>query len=235
MQSYTQAHVSKTLNKWCYYSDIQCDFIFAAKRKNFIDFLEFVFFFILRKQKMDLPQTDFVLADERNGKGILTLNQPKMLNALHFEMAEKIYVALNKWQNTKSMIIIKGNGGRAFCAGGDLKRLIDRNQYEIGVNFFRVEYTTYFLIANLRIPWISLIDGIIMGSGVGCSIHGKYRIATERTVFAMPETLIGAVPDIGSSYFLPRLQGYLGYYLGLTGSRLHGKENLVYCLTKTPL
>lgn len=175
---------------------------------------------------MDLPQTDFVLADERNGKGILTLNQPKKLNALHFEMAEKIYDALTKWQATKSMIIIKGAGGKAFCAGADLKRLIDASQYEIAVRFFRIEYTTYFMIANLKIPWISLIDGIIMGSGVGCSMHGKYRIATERTVFAMPETLIGAAPDIGSSYFLPRLQGYLGYYLGLTGTRLYGEKRI---------
>lgn len=180
---------------------------------------------------MDLPRTDFVLADEINGKGILTLNQPKMLNALHFEMAEKIFNAVNKWQNTKSMIIIKGNGGKAFCAGGDLKRLIDSNQYEIGVEFFKVEYTTYFMIANLKIPWISLIDGIIMGSGVGCSIHGKYRIVTERTVFAMPETLIGAMPDIGSSYFLPRLHGYFGYYLGLTGNRLHGEYRFIHSLT----
>lgn len=171
---------------------------------------------------MDQPRSGFVLADEINGKGILTLNQPKMLNALHFEMAEKIYNAINQWQNNKSMIIIKGNGGKAFCAGGDLKRLIDPKQYEMGVEFFKVEYTTYFMISNLKIPWISLIDGIIMGSGVGCSIHGKYRIATERTVFAMPETLIGAMPDIGSSYFLPRLRGYLGYYIGLTGTRLHG-------------
>lgn len=179
---------------------------------------------------MDLPRTDFVLADEINGKGILTLNQPKMLNALHYEMAEKIFIALNKWKNTKSMILVKGNGGKAFCAGGDLKRLIDAKQYEISMKFFKIEYTTYFMIAHLQIPWISLIDGITMGSGVGCSIYGRYRIATERTIFAMPETLIGAMPDIGASYFLPRLQGYLGYYLGLTGTRLHGKSRLLFGL-----
>lgn len=175
---------------------------------------------------MDLSQFfqfDSVLADEFNDKGILTLNRPKQLNALHFEMAEKIFNALKRWQHTKSMIIIKSSDDKAFCAGGDLKRLIDPNQYEMGVKFFKIEYTTYFLIANLKIPWISLIDGYVMGSGVGCSIHGKYRIATERTIFAMPETMIGAMPDIGGSFFLPRLQGYLGYYLGLTGSRLHGK------------
>lgn len=171
---------------------------------------------------MDLPPTESVLAEEINNKGILTLNRPNILNAVNFEMAEKVFIALNKWQDTKSMIIIKGSGDKAFCAGSDLKKLIDPTEFEMNINFFKVEYTVNFVIANLKIPYVSLIDGIIMGGGVGYSIHGKYRIATERTVFAMPETLIGAMPDIGSSYFLPRLQGKLGYYLGLTGSRLHG-------------
>lgn len=171
---------------------------------------------------MDLPKTDSVLADVINNKGILTLNRPKILNAANYEMAEKVFIALNKWQNTKSMIIIKGNGDKAFCAGSDLKKLIEPSEFDISIKFFKVEYTVNFMIANLKIPYVSLIDGIIMGGGVGYSIHGKYRVATERTVFAMPETNIGAMPDIGSSYFLPRLQGRLGYYLGLTASRLKG-------------
>lgn len=171
---------------------------------------------------MDVPETDSVLTAEINGKGIFTLNQPKILNALHLEMVEKIFVTLKKWEKTKSMIIIKGSGDKAFSAGTDLKRLIDQSQLEANLKFFKFEYTTDYMIANLKIPWVSLIDGIIMGGGVGYSIHGKYRIATERTVFAMPETKIGGNPDIGASYFLPRLRGYLGYYLGLTGSRLHG-------------
>lgn len=171
---------------------------------------------------MSVPETDLVLANEINDKGIFILNQPKILNALCLEMVEKIFVTLEKWQNTKSMIIIKGSGEKAFCAGSDLKRLIDQNLQRINVKYFKVEYTTDFMIANLKIPWVSLIDGIVMGGGVGYSIHGKYRIATERTVFAMPETKIGAHPDIGAMYFLPRLQGYLGYYLGLTGSKIYG-------------
>lgn len=171
---------------------------------------------------MDSLKTDSVLVAEINNKGILTLNRPKILNALNYEMTEKIFVALNKWQNTKSMIIIKGSGDKAFCAGSDLKKLIDPSEFDTNIKFFKVEYTINFMIANLKIPYVSLIDGIVMGGGVGYAIHGKYRVATERTVFAMPETIIGAVPDIGSSYFLPRLQGRLGYYLGLTGSRLHG-------------
>lgn len=171
---------------------------------------------------MDSPKSDSVLTAEINNKGILTLNRPKILNAANHEMAQKVFIALNKWQTTKSMIIIKGSGDKAFCAGSDLKKLIEPSEYDINVKFFKVEYTVNFMISNLKIPYISLIDGIIMGGGVGYAVHGKYRIATERTVFAMPETIIGAMPDIGSSYFLPRLQGKLGYYLGLTGSRLHG-------------
>lgn len=171
---------------------------------------------------MDFPETDSVLAEEINNKGILTLNRPHILNAVNFEMAEKIFVALKKWHNTKSMIIIKGSGDKAFCAGSDLKQLIEPGAFEINMKFFKVEYTVDFMIAHLSIPYVSLINGIVMGGGVGFSIHGKYRIATERTVFAMPETIIGAMPDIGASYFLPRLQGRLGFYLGLTGCRLQG-------------
>lgn len=175
---------------------------------------------------MDLPNNDSVLVHEINNKGILTLNRPEILNAADFDMAKRVFDALNKWQNTKSMIIIKGSGGKAFCAGGDLKKTIKPTEFNKNIDFFRVEYTLNFMIANLKIPYVSLIDGIIMGGGVGYSIHGKYRIATERTVFAMPETIIGAMPDIGSSYFLPRLQGRLGYYLGLTGSRLKGIQKI---------
>lgn len=171
---------------------------------------------------MDLPKTNSVLVEEVNNKGILTLNRPEVLNAGTYEMVQKIFVAINNWKDTKSMIIIKGSG-KAFSAGSDLKKLIDPSQYEIGVQFLKVEYTVDFMIANLKIPYVSLIDGYIMGGGVGYSIHGKYRVATERTVFAMPEPIIGAAPDIGASYFFPRLQGRLGFYLALTGSRLHGE------------
>lgn len=184
---------------------------------------------------MDLPKTDTVLAEEINNAGILTLNRPEILNAANYEMAEKVFVALKKWQHTKSLIIIKGSGDKAFCAGSDLKKLIEPCEYEMNIKFFRIEYTLNFMIANLSIPYVSLIDGIIMGGGVGYSVHGKYRVATERTVFAMPETVIGAMPDIGSSYFLPRLQGRLGYYLGLTGSRLQGNSIIVKFWSKSTL
>lgn len=173
---------------------------------------------------MDTPGKDNVLVDEINNKGIFTLNRPQELNSLLLEMVEKISATLKKWQNTKSMIIIKGSGDKAFCAGSDLKQLMDRTQLEVNLKFLKLQYTTDYMIANLKIPWVSLIDGIVMGGGAGYSIHGKYRVATERTVFAMPETRIGGYPDVGTIHFLPRLRGYLGYYLGLTGTRLYGNR-----------
>lgn len=191
---------------------------------NVIDFLHLFCEFKKKVDNMDDQKQDSVIIEEINNKGILTLNRPKILNAANLEMAEKVFTALNKWQHNKSMIIIKGGGDKAFCAGSDLKKLIDPNEFEINMRFFKTEYTVNFMISNLNIPYVSLIDGVVMGGGVGYSIYGKYRIATERTIFAMPETIIGAMPDIGSSFFFPRLNGKLGYYLGLTGSRLHGNS-----------
>lgn len=169
-----------------------------------------------------LPPTEFVLAEEINDKGVLTLNRPKALNAGNYEMVEKVAAALQKWKNNKSLIIIKANGGKAFCAGGDVRSLVEAPNSELGQKFFKTEYTMNYMIGTLKIPYIAFIDGIVMGGGVGLSVHGRYRIATEKTLIAMPETAIGLFPDVGGSYFLPRLQGKLGYYLGLTGFRLKG-------------
>lgn len=166
--------------------------------------------------------SDLVLAEEINDKGVLTLNRPKSLNALNFEMVQKVYEVLIKWQDTKSLVIVKGAGEKAFCAGGDVKGLVEAGDVDAGKKFFRNEYISNHLIGTYKIPYVALIDGVTMGGGVGISIHGKYRIATERTLFAMPETAIGLFPDVGGSYFLPRLQGKLGLYLGLTGFRLKG-------------
>ncbi|XP_055304663.1 3-hydroxyisobutyryl-CoA hydrolase, mitochondrial-like isoform X2 [Sitodiplosis mosellana] len=172
----------------------------------------------------ELPATDLVLAEEIGDKGLLTLNRPKALNSCNFEMVNKVGIALDNWKNTKSIIIIKGVGGKAFCAGGDVKTIVEADTPEVGKKFFGTEYVMNYDIGTLTIPYVALIDGITMGGGVGLSVHGRYRIATEKTLFAMPETAIGLFPDVGGSYFLPRLQGRLGYYLGLTGFRLKGQD-----------
>ncbi|KAJ8681667.1 hypothetical protein QAD02_017459 [Eretmocerus hayati] len=178
------------------------------------------------------PQTaadeNDVLFEEIGSTGIIELNRPKALNALNLSMVQKIYPKLKEWEKTKNLVMIKGSGEKAFCAGGDVKSLVlalDREGGDqLGKDFFRAEYTLNHLIGTYKKPYVALIHGIVMGGGVGLSVHGKYRIATEKTLFAMPETAIGLYPDVGGSYFLPRLKGKLGLYLGLTGHRLKGAD-----------
>ncbi|XP_059052917.1 3-hydroxyisobutyryl-CoA hydrolase, mitochondrial [Achroia grisella] len=162
-----------------------------------------------------------VLFETLNNAGIITLNRQKALNSLNLSMVNTMLPKLQEWENSKHMVIIKGAGEKAFCAGGDVKAAIDR---VIGPKFFFTEYNVNYLIGKYKIPYIALIDGITMGGGMGLSVHGRYRVATEKTVIAMPETKIGLFPDVGGSYFLPRLQVNLGLYLGLTGDRLKGKD-----------
>lgn len=172
------------------------------------------------------PSTSLVLSEEVNDKGVLTLNRPKALNAVNLEMVAKVHEQLSQWQKTKSLILMKGAGEKSFCAGGDVRSIVESKDPSFGRNFFRTEYQTNHMIGSLKIPYIALIDGITMGGGVGMSVHGKYRVATERTLFAMPETAIGLFPDVGGSYFLPRLTGKIGLYLALTGARLKGRDVL---------
>lgn len=171
-----------------------------------------------------VPDTNFLLADEIGDKGILTLNRPDALNAENYEMIHKIHNCLEKWQNTKSMILIKSSSGGVFCAGGDLEAVIKAGDPNVLGRQIAKSYVTNYMIGNSKIPYVALIDGVTIGSGAGLSVPGKFRIATERTVYSMPEVMIGLVPDSGGSYFLPRLQGKLGYYLGLTASQLKGMK-----------
>jgi enoyl-CoA hydratase/carnithine racemase len=130
-------------------------------------------------------------------------------------------------------ILIRGFGSKSFCAGGDIVSIVkdaekaragDGNAYERYVNFFRDEYRLNYLISNLTTPYIPWLNGIVMGGGVGISVHNRIRVATETSLFAMPETAIGFFPDVGGSHFLPRLDSGLGMYLGLTGARLKGAD-----------
>lgn len=163
-----------------------------------------------------------------------TLNRPKALNALTLGMIELLAPKLREWAAapTVRQIVLKGAGERAFCAGGDV-----RAAYEAGLavkrggkqsaltrDFFFEEYRLNRQLARFPKPVVSLIDGVCMGGGVGLSVHGRYRVATERTLFAMPETAIGLFPDVGGSFFLPRLPGRVGRFLGLTGERLKAAD-----------
>lgn len=165
-----------------------------------------------------------MLAEEKNNAGVITLNRPKALNAINLDMVKQIYKSAEKFEKEKDLVIIKGTGGKAFCAGGDVVAVVRNGPTEAGKSFFREEYILNHLIGNYKIPYVAIIDGITMGGGVGLSVHGRYRVATEKTMFAMPETAIGLFPDVGGGHFLPRLQGKTGLYLGLTGFRLKGRD-----------
>lgn len=174
----------------------------------------------LLRRTMSSQEPD-VLFEALNNAGIVTLNRPKALNSLNTSMVSKLLPQLQEWEKSKSLVIIKGAGEKAFCAGGDVKAAIDKIE---GPRFFHTEYNVNYLIGNYKIPYIAFINGITMGGGLGLSVHGRYRVATEKTLIAMPETKIGLFPDVGGSFFLPRLQVNLGLYLGLTGDRLKGKD-----------
>jgi enoyl-CoA hydratase len=174
-----------------------------------------------------LNEPEIVFA-EKGALGTVLLNRPKALNALTVSMVESFTQQLRAWAEDDRIkaVSVRGAGGKAFCAGGDIIRL-----YEDGKaggpyprQFYWNEYRNDTLIKRYPKPYVAIMDGIVMGGGVGVSVHASHRIATERTMFAMPETGIGLFPDVGGTYFLPRLPSGLGLYLGLTGRRLTGAD-----------
>jgi len=178
---------------------------------------------------MDEQGAESVIAMRDGRIGRITLNKPRTLNALDREMIDAITAALTAWRDDPAVhaVVIDAAGGRAFCAGGDIRAIRDAALAgDAGWihDFFRTEYALNRMIAEYPKPYIALIDGICMGGGIGVSVHGRIRVATEAAMFAMPETGIALFPDVGASYFLPRLPGALGMYLGLTGARLKGAD-----------
>lgn len=163
------------------------------------------------------------------GVGRILLNRPKALNALTLDKIREMTARLQAWAEDDAVhcVVIEGAGEKAFCAGGDIRRLWEANRDDEDAYvraFFGGEYQLNRLIKVYAKPFVALMDGITMGGGVGVSVHGSHRIATERTVFAMPETGIGLIPDVGGTYFLPRLPGKIGMYMGLTGARLKAAD-----------
>ena len=160
--------------------------------------------------------------------GVITLNRPQALNALNIDMAEQFSETLNKWSADKKIkrVLLKGEG-KHFCAGGDVKKVhLSGNKSNLKKNFFSTEYKLNYEIYNFPKPYMSIWNGVVMGGGVGLSIYGDYRIVTDTTKFAMPETAIGFFPDVGGSYFLSRLKNNIGLLLGLTGYILNANEIL---------
>lgn len=173
-------------------------------------------------------QNSDILFEEISGTagklGLITLNRPKALNALSHEMFNVLDHHLSIWETSSTIkaVLIRAVEGRAFCAGGDVRQAYERklSQHPQLSNFFHDEYALNRRIFHYKKPYIALLDGITMGGGAGISIHGSHRIATEKLVFAMPETSIGFFPDVGGSYFLSRLPYKSGFYLGLTGEHI---------------
>ncbi|MGA2128715.1 MAG: enoyl-CoA hydratase/isomerase family protein [Xanthobacteraceae bacterium] len=166
-----------------------------------------------------------ILFDRRGAAGLVTLNRPQALNAVTLAMVRELAVRLAEWARDPAVtrVIVSGAGGRAFSAGGDIRAL-----YELGragrqdeaLTFWREEYLLNAFIKRFPKPYVALINGIDMGGGVGVSIHGSHRVAGEKFLFAMPEVGIGFFPDVGATWFLPRMPGETGTWCALTGERL---------------
>ncbi|WP_182345628.1 enoyl-CoA hydratase/isomerase family protein [Tomitella gaofuii] len=163
--------------------------------------------------------------------GQIVLNRPSALNALDTPMIRELYAVLVGWKDDDAVqtVLVRSASDKAFCAGGDIRSvresvLADKNGEVYG--FFSEEYRLNQLIADYPKPYVSLIDGVNMGGGLGISVHGAVRVVTERAMFAMPETAIGFIPDVGASWFLPRIPGAAGLYAGLTGARLNAGDAL---------
>ena len=164
-----------------------------------------------------------VLFEVRGVAGLITLNRPQALNALNRSMCLAIHAQLDAWaiDDAVRLVIVVGAGDRAFCAGGDVVAVARAGQAgsDEWEGFFGDEYRMNHVIATYPKPYVALIGGIVMGGGVGLSIHAPYRVANEKTLFAMPETGIGLLPDVGGTHALPRLSGEIGAFAGLTGAR----------------
>ncbi|PRC94789.1 enoyl-CoA hydratase/isomerase family protein [Solimicrobium silvestre] len=178
---------------------------------------------------------DFILTRVQNQIGFITLNRPKALNSLSLEMIRSITQTLLDWQERSDVraVFIHGSHERAFCAGGDIRFF-----YDVGTatplgdsalleDFFTEEYALNYLIHHYPKPYVSLLNGVVMGGGMGIAQAGpdnRLRIVTERTKMAMPEVNIGLFPDVGGGYFLSRCAGQIGTYLGLSGEIINASD-----------
>ncbi|MFU0790005.1 MAG: enoyl-CoA hydratase/isomerase family protein [Virgibacillus proomii] len=176
--------------------------------------------------------TNVLFSVHNQGIATITLNRPKAINSLTYDMLSPIHNKLKEWEQdpSVSVIILKGEGPKGFCAGGDIKTLYQAKEnpeaFNKAMEFFKKEYDTDAFIANFSKPIIAYLDGIVMGGGVGLSYGASHRIVTEKTKWAMPEMNIGFFPDVGAAYFLNQAPGYTGRYLALTSSIITASDVL---------
>ena len=180
---------------------------------------------------MVLHEGDVIVRAERALRRI-TLNRPKALNALTLDMAVTMTKYLRSWAADPDVgaVLIDGAGERGLCAGGDIRALYDaaKSNSPLPEQFWSTEYHLNVLIARYPKPIIAVMDGVVMGGGVGVSAHASHRIVTERSAVAMPEVGIGFFPDVGASFLLARAPGYVGTYLALTGDRMNAAD-AIFC------
>lgn len=177
-----------------------------------------------RKKSLSKSHQQYILFSIKKNIGFIKLNRPEALNALNPGMMASIRQRLLQWRDHKDVhaIIVHSNCERAFCAGGDLKAVYKagtQKQFDFLDNLFREEYLLNHVIKTLSKPYISFVDGIVMGGGIGLMVHGSHRLLSEKTTAAMPETNIGFFPDVGASYFFNQSPGKMGLYLALTGNQ----------------
>ncbi|HTN64865.1 MAG TPA: enoyl-CoA hydratase/isomerase family protein [Burkholderiaceae bacterium] len=173
---------------------------------------------------------DEILFEVINHVGLITLNRPKVLNALSHGMVRAMAARLDAWAADAQIraVVLRGAGEKAFCAGGDIRSLYN-SWHEHGAlhhDFFIDEYRLDYQIHRFAKPYVALMDGIVMGGGMGLAQGASLRLVTERTRVAMPETGIGLMPDVGASYFLARTQRELALYLGITGQSIFSADTL---------
>lgn len=172
-----------------------------------------------------------ILIERHGALGLVTLNRPQALNALNDAMVDGLRAALDEWRDDSTIrhVLIRGAGGKAFSAGGDIRLMHDlgrAGKHDVALDFWAREYRLNFVIKHYPKPFVALIDGIVMGGGVGVSLHGSHRLAGPNYLFAMPEVGIGFFPDVGASYALPRLPGATGAWLAVTGARVRRADAL---------
>ena len=182
-----------------------------------------------------MSQTPEILCEVRGAAGMVLLDRPKALNALNLPMVRELARALDAWEKDPAVerIVVASTSEKAFCAGGDIRTLHDlgrAGRHDEMLAFWAEEYVLNARIQSYPKPYVALIDGIVMGGGVGISLHGSHRIAGERYLFAMPEVGIGFFPDVGATYALPRLPDAAGIYLALTGDRVGAADALAFGL-----
>ena len=183
-----------------------------------------------------MQETEHIKSSVENGIGWIVLNRPSALNALTLDMIRTMDTVLQGFENDKNvrLVIVTSTSDKAFCAGGDVKSVAlavkngaaDKDTKNLPARLFAAEYKLNARIKRFSKLYISFIDGICMGGGMGISVHGNHRIVTGRSVFAMPEVHIGFFPDVGSGSALNDLKGEIGTYLGITGSRINGADML---------